>query len=168
MKKLILFGFILLLTACGRISIYKYKAHNFDPADLNKPQVAILHVTQYNFVNEIDGTGKYSPSSVSDAFPYSGAEIELLPGQHTLAMSFRSKISHSTGKSNVVFNFLPGRQYFLHSNAKMVPNGAGGFVSVIAYQIDECGSAQETEYNIKAKKEAWWLAPYVPACGSEK
>lgn len=164
-KKIILTGIILSLAACGRISIYKYKAHNSNPADSGGAQVSILHVTQYNYVNEIDGKGKFSPTNVSDAFPYSGAEIELLPGPHTLSMSYRSKISYSTGKTNITFNFLPGRHYFLHSNEDLRKNSNGGFSSIIAYQIDACGSTQETNYNVAAKKEAWWLAPYVPACG---
>ena len=164
-KKLILLGIIFLLSACGRISIYKYKAHVTSATDLSGPQISILHVTRNNYVNEIDGKGKYSPSHVSDAFPYSGAEIELLPGMHTLSMSYRSSISYSKKNTDISFNFSPGRIYFLHSNIDYRKNEAGGLSSYVNYQIDECGTTQETNYNVKAKEADNWLAPYVPACG---
>lgn len=102
-----------MLSACGRISIHNYKAHNEE--NINPAKVSILHATRYHYVREIDGKGQYSPNGASDLFPYTGAIIELLPGKHSLSIEYRSNIRGSTGKTVVDFNFLPGKEYFLHS-----------------------------------------------------
>jgi hypothetical protein len=163
LKKLILLTILLVLSACGRINIYKYKAHDYK--DAGDAKVSILHVTRENYVYEIDGKGKYSPDHVSDLFPYSAAQIELLPGTHTLSLKFASSIYHSVNKNDLTFNFLPGRQYFLHSSIVLKKTGTNDNQLSVLYQIDECGTKQETDYNESAKKEDRWLAPYVPACG---
>lgn len=163
MKKFIIMLFILQLFGCGRISIHNYKAH--DETEMGKNKITILHITRDNYVREIDGKGKYSPDHVSDLFPYSGAKIELLPGTHTLAMEYRSSTLHSTGKSNLKFKFLPGKQYFLHSSTEYKAKKSGSLGIYILYKIHECGTKQETEYNKTAKEKDFWLAPYVPACG---
>lgn len=163
LKQIILIIMLVELSGCGRISIHSYKAHDKD--GLSESNISILHVTRNNYVHEIDGKGKYSPSHVSDLFPYSGAKIELLPGTHTLSMKYRSQSSYSTGKANLKYKFLPGKQYFLHSSFEYKATKSDGFKTLILYHIHQCGTKQEQIYNEAESKKDYWLNPFVPACG---
>lgn len=166
-KILLLLLMTLQLTACGRIEIYKYRAF---PDDAHAPAVSKLYVTQYVFVQQIDGQGKYSPDHVSDMFPYSGAEIQLLTGKHSLSVKYnRSQGTsrlYSKDTKQLVFDFKPGQDYFLYGKREFVETQYEGVKQLISYHIEACGSQQEQAYNALAKKWASWLHPYVPACGS--
>lgn len=155
------------LYGCGRIEIHKYRAF---PDEAAGRAVSMLYVTQYVFVQQIDGQGKYSPDHVSDMFPYSGAEILLLPGKHALSVKYnRSQGSsrlYSKDTKQLVFDFKPGKDYFLYGKRKFVETQYEGVKQLISYHIEACGSQQEQAYNELAKKWASWLHPYVPACGS--
>lgn len=162
-KRIILWIAILGLSACGRISIYKYRAHDITAPDVAK--ISMLYVSREIFVHEIDGNGKYSPGYSSDLFPYSAAEIELLPGTHTLSLKYASGRQYSLNKSNITYNFLPGRKYFIQSKIHYSKTETNTPQSSVLYRIEECGTKEEAEYNDSAKKSDSWLAPYVPACG---
>jgi len=162
-KKFVILVLLLGLTGCGRISVYKYKAH--DIAAPTGENISILHVPREIYVQEIDGKGKYSPSGSSDLFPYSAAEIELIPGIRTLSLKYSSGRQYSINKSNITFNFAPGKKYFIQSKVQYAKKETGGLQASVSYRIDECGSTEEAAYNEAAKKADQWLAPYVPACG---
>lgn len=161
----IIFLLTVIMIGCGRISIHNYKAHDREGLSANK--LAILHVTRHNFVREIDGKGQYSPSSVSDLFPYSGARIELLPGTHTLSLEYQSSSLRSTEKSKINYRFLPGKEYFLHSTTDVGFSKSKNLQYYIKFHISECGSKEEKAYNEKESKNDFWLNPFVPACGPE-
>lgn len=162
-KKFILVLFLLELAACGRISIYKYKAH--DITGKSDIKMAMLYVPRDIYVEEIDGKGKYSPSSSSDLFPYSAAEIELAPGTHTLSLTYASSLGYTKSKTNVTAIFVPGGSYFLDSKVNYSRSESGSTLRFVSYVIHKCGSREEEELNKTNKKHASWLAPYVPACG---
>ena len=164
-KKIIILALLFTLAGCGRINIHNYKAHENEGLPKNK--ISILHATRYNYVHEIDGKGRYSPSRVSHAFPYTGAKIELLPGKHTLAVEYNAKYIISKGKSEIAFNFRPGKEYFLHSERQFKKNKVGGVNSIVVYHLNECGSKAEKEYNEREIKNDRWLDPFTPACGNK-
>ncbi len=165
-KKTVILVILLALVGCGRISIHEYKAHNDD--NLNEGDVSILHVTRHNYVQEIDGKGKYSPGHVSDFFPYSAAKIELLPGAHVLSLKYNNSTHQSrlyTKESkDFSFNFLPGKRYFLYNVIKYARSQTG-LQQSISFHIGECGTKGELDYNDRESKLDYWLDPYVPACG---
>ncbi len=134
---------------------------------MSESKASILHVTRYNYVQEIDGKGKYSPDHVSDLFPYTGARIELAPGIHTVAVEYRTRMSYSKGKSKLKYHFLPGKEYFLHSDVKYLRDRTNAMKSYVVFAINECGIEAEQEYNKRASKVDTWLNPFAPACGKK-
>ena len=105
-KNFIVFILLASMSACGRISIYKYKAH--DITGESDIKMAMLYVPRDIYVKEIDGKGSYSPNGSSDLFPYSAAEIELAPGTHTLSLSYASSLGYTKSKTNITHIFVPG------------------------------------------------------------
>ena len=162
-KKILILSIAIVLSACGRINIHNYKAH--DQENINPAKISILHATRYHYVHEIDGKGRYSPTHVSDAFPYTGAKIELLPGKHTLSINYRSGYRASKGSTDINFDFLPGKQYFLHSTNESGRDEYGHIFTSVKYHISECGSKDEKEFNERESKHEPLFDPFVPACG---
>jgi len=162
-KNFIVFILLASMSACGRISIYKYKAH--DITGESDIKMAMLYVPRDIYVKEIDGKGSYSPNGSSDLFPYSAAEIELAPGTHTLSLSYASSLGYTKSKTNITHIFVPGGSYFLDSKVNYAKSESGNTLKSVSYVVNKCGSREEEEINKSNKKHAGWLAPYVPVCG---
>lgn len=162
-NKILILSIAIVLLGCGRISIHNYKAH--DQESISPDKLSILHATRYHFVREIDGKGSYSPRGASDLFPYTGAKIELLSGKHTLSIEYQSSRRVSNGKTDIEFNFLPGKQYFLYSKKHYTTDDFNQTTTYVKYHISECGSKEEKEFNEKESKNEPLFDPFVPACG---
>ncbi len=162
-KKILILSIVIMLSACGRINIHNFKAHNEE--NINPAKVSILHATRYHYVHEIDGKGRYSPEFVNDVFPYTGAVIELLPGKHTLSIEYHSSRVITKGTIDISFNFLPGKQYFLYSKKNYTTDDFNQVTTYVKYQISECGSKDEKEFNERESKHDYLFNPFVPACG---
>lgn len=171
LKQTLILIAIISLIACGSVSIHKYKAHN--DTSSNPAELSVLHVARDIYVNEIDSKGKYSPDQNSSLSSYSGAEIELSPGKHSLSMEFKSSAFRSEKATIITHDFQSGKHYFLHEKIDSLNNvNSGttlsgtttGLSFAISYIIDSCGSPEEAAYNKYEKKHEHWLRPYVPAC----
>jgi len=82
--------FLSVLAGCSS-GIYKYQA--YEGPERLPDEIATLHVNGQTNIHEIDGKGRYSPGGSSAAFPYHGATISVLPGEHTVSLTFRGQAS---------------------------------------------------------------------------
>lgn len=110
------------MTACSTTGgIRHYDA--FDIENLGAQEPAVLQVPWEVKVGAVNGKDRYYPLLAPITNPYRGAQIRLLPGTHTLELTYHYPGYHTSYESAVVkYNFLAGQHYQLEALITTVNN----------------------------------------------